>query len=98
MNTAAARVADAIANRKPWIGIRSLVPASPRLEVLSGLTVSLALVPEALAFAFVAGVDPMVGLYSTFFICLIAALFGGVYTYAVLKAAETRQRERIAAR
>jgi len=32
-------------------------------DVLSGLTVALALVPEAVAFAFVAGVDPLVGLY-----------------------------------
>ncbi len=46
-------------------------------EVLSGLTVALALVPEAIAFAFVAGVSPIIGLYSAFFIGLIAAIFGG---------------------
>lgn len=46
-------------------------------EVLSGVTVSLALVPEAVAFAFVAGVSPIIGLYSAFFIGLITALFGG---------------------
>src|SRR6056297_3725690 len=46
-------------------------------DVLSGLTVALALVPEAIAFAFVAGVSPIIGLYSAFFIGLICALFGG---------------------
>ena len=46
-------------------------------DVLSGLTVALALVPEAIAFAFVAGVSPLIGLYSAFFIGLIAAVCGG---------------------
>ena len=46
-------------------------------DVLSGLTVALALVPEAIAFAFVAGVSPLIGLYSAFFIGLIAAVAGG---------------------
>jgi len=46
-------------------------------EILSGITVSLALVPEAVAFAFVAGVSPIIGLYSAFFLGLITALFGG---------------------
>ena len=46
-------------------------------DVLSGLTVALALVPEAIAFAFVAGVDPLIGLYSAFFIGLIASVVGG---------------------
>ena len=46
-------------------------------DVLSGLTVALALVPEAIAFAFVAGVSPLIGLYSAFFIGLITAVFGG---------------------
>ncbi|MBF9253535.1 SulP family inorganic anion transporter [Pontibacter sp. 172403-2] len=46
-------------------------------EVLSGLTVALALVPEAVAFAFVAGVDPLVGLYAAFMVCLITSIFGG---------------------
>ena len=46
-------------------------------DLLSGLTVALALVPEAIAFAFVAGVSPLIGLYSAFFIGLIAAVFGG---------------------
>jgi sulfate permease, SulP family len=46
-------------------------------ELLSGLTVALALVPEAVAFAFVAGVAPLVGLYAAFMICLITSIFGG---------------------
>ncbi|MDG2124559.1 MAG: SulP family inorganic anion transporter, partial [Verrucomicrobiales bacterium] len=46
-------------------------------DVLSGLTVALALVPEAIAFAFVAGVDPLVGLYAAFFVGLITSVFGG---------------------
>lgn len=46
-------------------------------DLLSGLTVALALVPEAVAFAFVAGVAPMVGLYAAFMMGLVAAVFGG---------------------
>ncbi|MCA9132258.1 MAG: SulP family inorganic anion transporter, partial [Planctomycetales bacterium] len=46
-------------------------------DVLSGLTVALALVPEAIAFAFVAGVSPLIGLYSAFMIGIITSLFGG---------------------
>lgn len=46
-------------------------------DVLSGITVALALVPEAVAFAFVAGVDPLVGLYAAFMVGLITSLFGG---------------------
>ncbi|MGB1540907.1 MAG: SulP family inorganic anion transporter, partial [Cycloclasticus sp.] len=42
-------------------------------DVLSGLTVALALVPEAVAFAFVAGVEPLVGLYAAFMVGLITA-------------------------
>lgn len=51
--------------------------ASHRADLLSGITVALALVPEAVAFAFVAGVDPMVGLYAAFIMGLITALIGG---------------------
>ncbi|SDH69927.1 sulfate permease, SulP family [Vibrio xiamenensis] len=50
---------------------------SVKNDVLSGLTVALALVPEAVAFAFVAGVDPMVGLYAAFIVGLVTAIFGG---------------------
>lgn len=54
-----------------------LTPAQLRTDLLSGLTVALALVPEAVAFAFVAGVDPLVGLYAAFIVGLITALIGG---------------------
>jgi SulP family sulfate permease len=46
-------------------------------DLLSGLTVALALVPEAVAFAFVAGVGPLVGLYAAFLVGLITACIGG---------------------
>ncbi|MDC0344480.1 SulP family inorganic anion transporter [Pelagibacteraceae bacterium] len=48
-----------------------------RIEILAGLTVALALVPEAIAFAFVAGVAPLSGLYAAFIVGLITALIGG---------------------
>jgi len=50
---------------------------SPKNDILSGLTVALALVPEAVAFAFVAGVDPLVGLYAAFLVGLIMFLSTG---------------------
>lgn len=52
-------------------------PMQIKTELLSGLTVALALVPEAVAFAFVAGVHPLVGLYAAFLVGLITAVFGG---------------------
>ncbi|ASP22999.1 bicarbonate transporter BicA [Antarctobacter heliothermus] len=54
-----------------------LTPARWRIELLAGLTVALALVPEAVAFAFVAGVHPLVGLYAAFLVGLVTALIGG---------------------
>ncbi len=51
--------------------------ANAKNDILSGLTVALALVPEAVAFAFVAGVDPLVGLYAAFMIGFITSIFGG---------------------
>jgi sulfate permease, SulP family len=51
--------------------------ANAKNDILSGITVALALVPEAVAFAFVAGVDPLVGLYAAFMIGLITSIFGG---------------------
>ena len=57
--------------------LRSSISGSPKAEVLSGLTVALALVPEAVAFAFLAGVPPLVGLYAAFIICLITSVLGG---------------------
>ena len=50
---------------------------NPRADILSGLTVALALVPEAIAFAFVAYLDPLVGLYAAFIVGLITSVFGG---------------------
>jgi len=50
---------------------------NPKNDTLSGLTVALALVPEAVAFAFVAGIDPLVGLYGAFMMGIVTALFGG---------------------
>ena len=50
---------------------------SLKKDFLSGLTVALALVPEAIAFALVAGVSPLIGLYSAFFIGLLSAILGG---------------------
>ena len=46
-------------------------------DILSGITVALALVPEAVAFAFVAGVEPIVGLYGAFMVGLVTSVFGG---------------------
>ena len=57
--------------------LKGFIPQKPLPDLLSGLTVALALVPEAVAFAFVAGVDPMIGLYSAFIIGLLTSLFGG---------------------
>ena len=46
-------------------------------EILSGLTVAMALVPEAVAFALIAGLSPLTGLYSAFVMGIVAAVFGG---------------------
>ena len=50
---------------------------SPKNDILSGLTVAIALVPEAVAFAFVAGLSPMVGLYGAFMMGIVTSIFGG---------------------
>jgi len=50
---------------------------NPKADILSGITVALALVPEAIAFAFVAKVDPLVGLYAAFFMGFITSILGG---------------------
>jgi len=52
-------------------------PSRVKTELLSGLTVALALVPEAVAFSFVAGVHPLVGLYAAFIVGLVTAVIGG---------------------
>ena len=60
-----------------WMPDDGFSPGRLRIEVLAGLTVALALVPEAVAFAFVAGVHPLVGLYAAFIVGLVTALIGG---------------------
>ncbi len=62
-----------------WKGpdLNAFTPSRIKTEILSGLTVALALVPEAIAFAFVAGVHPLVGLYAAFIVGLITAVIGG---------------------
>lgn len=50
---------------------------SAKSDIFSGLTVALALVPEAVAFAFVAGISPVVGLYGAFMMGIVTAIFGG---------------------
>ena len=65
---------------KPELGSKSsdgLSVVRLKIELLSGLTVALALVPEAVAFAFVAGVHPLVGLYAAFIVGFVTAVFGG---------------------
>lgn len=51
--------------------------ANLKNDVLAGLTAVLTLIPKAVAFTFVAGIDPMMGLYGSFFIGFITAVFGG---------------------
>ena len=48
-----------------------------KTEVLSGITVALALVPEAVAFALIAGVSPLTGLYAAFMMGLVTSILGG---------------------
>ena len=51
--------------------------ANPRADILAGLVVALALIPEAIAFSIIAGVDPKVGLYASFSIAVLIAITGG---------------------
>ena len=48
-----------------------------KTEILSGITVAIALVPEAVAFALIAGLSPLTGLYAAFVLGLVTAVFGG---------------------
>ncbi len=57
--------------------IHKRVPGNAKNDILSGLTVSLALVPEAVAFALLAGLNPLVGLYAAFTIGLVTSIIGG---------------------
>ncbi len=56
--------------RTEWFG-------NVRADLLAGVAVALALIPEAIALSLIAGVDPQVGLYAAFSMAVIAALFGG---------------------
>lgn len=56
--------------RREWFG-------NPRADILSGLVVAMALIPEAIAFSIIAGVDPKVGLFASFSIAVIIAFVGG---------------------
>ena len=56
--------------RSEWLG-------NIRPDVLAGLVVALALIPEAIAFSIIAGVDPKIGLYASFSIAVIVAITGG---------------------
>jgi len=58
------------AYRDQWLG-------NPRGDILAGLVVALALIPEAIAFSIIAGVDPKVGLYASFSIAVLVAITGG---------------------
>ena len=56
--------------REQWFG-------NIRGDILAGLVVALALIPEAIAFSIIAGVDPKIGLYASFSIAVIVAIAGG---------------------
>lgn len=56
--------------RREWL-------SNPRGDILAGIVVALALIPEAIGFSIIAGVDPRVGLYASFSIAVIIALVGG---------------------
>ncbi|MFW2587748.1 SulP family inorganic anion transporter [Sagittula sp. SSi028] len=76
--TVLARYADSITMPDLRVSpTTALTPGQIKTDILSGLTVALALVPEAVAFAFVAGVHPLVGLYAAFMVGLITAILGG---------------------
>jgi SulP family sulfate permease len=57
--------------------IHKRVPSNAKNDILSGLTVALALVPEAVAFALLAGLNPLVGLYAAFTIGIVTSILGG---------------------
>jgi SulP family sulfate permease len=56
--------------KRDWI-------SNPKADLLAGTVVALALIPEAIAFSIIAGVDPKVGLYASFIIAMVTAIFGG---------------------
>ena len=59
-----------LSKKQDWLG-------NIRGDILAGLVVALALIPEAIAFSIIAGVDPKIGLYASFCIAVITAVIGG---------------------
>ena len=59
-----------LSKKQDWLG-------NIRGDILAGLVVALALIPEAIAFSIIAGVDPKIGLYASFCIAVITAIVGG---------------------
>lgn len=59
------------------LNVEKYSPQEIKVNVLSGLTVALAMVPEAIAFALIAHVSPLTGLYAAFMLALITSAFGG---------------------
>ena len=57
--------------------MKSISAQEIKINILGGLTVALAMVPEAIAFALVANVSPLTGLYAAFIVGLITSAFGG---------------------
>ncbi|RKN82262.1 SulP family inorganic anion transporter [Paenibacillus ginsengarvi] len=60
-----------------WEKVKTGWLSNPRRDILSGMTVAIALIPEAIAFSILAGVDPMVGLYASFIIAVTISFTGG---------------------
>lgn len=60
-----------------WARLRRAWFSNPKNDVLAGIVVALALIPEAIAFSIIAGVDPKVGLYASFSIAIIISIAGG---------------------
>jgi len=60
-----------------WRSLKREWLVNPKADILSGAVVGLALIPEAIAFSIIAGVDPKVGLYASFIIAVITAFLGG---------------------
>ncbi len=61
----------------PMIPIRLYSRENLKNDILSGLVVAVALVPEAIAFSFIVGINPIIGLYTAFILGLVTALLGG---------------------
>ncbi|AEF41955.1 SulP family inorganic anion transporter [Hoyosella subflava] len=71
--------APLVATERPDTSVRGALRSFPRLktEVLAGLVVALALIPEAIAFSIILGVDPQVGLFASFTMAVVIAFTGG---------------------